>query len=598
MLTVAVIIAGALAVVVVLAIAGIRARAADKRYRVLLDHLPQTSIALFDRDLRLQLVVGDALPGTGLDPKNAQGRQLSELVGAEHRDALERHFRGALDDRPRSFEVTSSRDGRDYWLRVVPIREHGKVTGGMAVTQDITARREAQRGQELAEGTRRLMIDAMNEAYVAIDPAGLVTDWNARATQLFGFAREDAIGRKTTELIIPPEDHREFDWLIRNYLQPGSEPLDLRMERTAVDRDGRRFPVELAAATLSEAGSLSLHTFMHDISDRKRAELEADQHAHELEAIAEATGALARSTDPEEAREAICRAALTVADATGAFLFEPDPGARGLRATAAVGVDEVDAALLPFVGRPSGAVRAFTSAQAIFVPDITADAKVNRQAIGGADPSRSAYWVPVRRGDSPLGVIVVTWQERIDELPPRLERVMSLLSAEAAVAIGRAGLLERLARMARTDELTGLPNRRAWDEEMVRELARARRQETPLTVAMVDLDFFKAYNDAHGHQAGDRLLKEAAGAWRAVLRETDLLARYGGEEFAIALPGCGLDEAERLVERLRAVTPRGESCSAGLAGWSRKETVEALLGRADEALYEAKQAGRNRTVKA
>ncbi len=211
---------------------------------------------------------------------------------------------------------------------------------------------------------------------------------------------------------------------------------------------------------------------------------------------------------------------------------------------------------------------------------------------------RSAYWVPVRRGDSPLGVIVVAWDEPLEELPPRLARVMELVAAEAAVAIDRAALLDRLARMARTDDLTGLPNRRAWDQEMVREIARAKREQTPLTVAMVDLDFFKSYNDANGHQAGDRLLKEAAGSWRSVLRETDLIARYGGEEFAIALPGCSLEEAERLIERLRAVTPLGESCSAGIAAWNREEQAEALLGRADAALYEAKQSGRNRTVTA
>ena len=122
---------------------------------------------------------------------------------------------------------------------------------------------------------------------------------------------------------------------------------------------------------------------------------------------------------------------------------------------------------------------------------------------------------------------------------------MGVISAEAAVAIERAALLDRLERMARTDELTGLTNRRAWDLELARELVRADRDDAPLAIAMLDLDRFKDYNDRLGHQAGDRLLKEAAGAWRGVLRETDLLARYGGEEFAIALPGCDRETARR-----------------------------------------------------
>jgi diguanylate cyclase (GGDEF)-like protein len=150
--------------------------------------------------------------------------------------------------------------------------------------------------------------------------------------------------------------------------------------------------------------------------------------------------------------------------------------------------------------------------------------------------------------------------------------------------------------MARTDDLTGLINRRAWDDELNREVVRATREATPLAVAMLDLDRFKLYNDRHGHQAGDRLLREAASAWRSVLRETDLLARYGGEEFAVALPGCDAETAAHLVERLRAITPEGESCSAGLACWDGRESPDDLVGRADRALYAAKQSGRDRTI--
>ena len=188
--------------------------------------------------------------------------------------------------------------------------------------------------------------------------------------------------------------------------------------------------------------------------------------------------------------------------------------------------------------------------------------------------TESAYWVPVRRGDTALGVITVGWPEQLAELPPRIARVMDLVAAEAAVAIERAALLDRLARMARTDDLTGLPNRRAWDNEIGREIARARRQGSPVTIAMVDLDFFKAYNDANGHLAGDRLLKEAAGAWRSVLRDTDLIARYGGEEFAIVLPGpAEQEQAERLIERVPARHPvRRAVFRPGVAEWDGDET--------------------------
>jgi diguanylate cyclase (GGDEF)-like protein len=156
--------------------------------------------------------------------------------------------------------------------------------------------------------------------------------------------------------------------------------------------------------------------------------------------------------------------------------------------------------------------------------------------------------------------------------------------------------LGRLERLALTDELTGVPNRRHWDEQLPRELGRSLRYDEPVCVAMLDLDWFKEYNDTYGHQAGDRLLKEVTAAWRTVVRPYDLLARYGGEEFSLTLMGCELNDALLITERLLDATPAGASCSAGVAQWDRNEDPSTLVGRADQALYEAKRAGRNRTI--
>jgi diguanylate cyclase (GGDEF)-like protein len=155
-----------------------------------------------------------------------------------------------------------------------------------------------------------------------------------------------------------------------------------------------------------------------------------------------------------------------------------------------------------------------------------------------------------------------------------------------------------LAEQTRTDPLTGLPNRRVWDEDLERELARARRHGGTLCLAMIDLDRFKAFNDHHGHQAGDRLLATAAAAWRPSLRATDTLARYGGEEFAVLLPHSDHDAARTVVERLLGSVPLGQTASAGIAQWDGQESAEALLARADAALYAAKGAGRARAVTA
>src|SRR6266540_764647 len=152
----------------------------------------------------------------------------------------------------------------------------------------------------------------------------------------------------------------------------------------------------------------------------------------------------------------------------------------------------------------------------------------------------------------------------------------------------------RLSQLIRVDELTGLPNRRRWSVELPAAMERARRDRVALSIAMLDLDHFKSFNDEYGHQAGDRLLRSVAAAWRARLRAVDQLARYGGEEFIVTLPGANGDLATSLLERLREVRPAGQTFSAGVATWDGTETSEELIARSDEALYQAKADGRDR----
>ncbi|GID52169.1 hypothetical protein Aco03nite_005730 [Actinoplanes couchii] len=152
----------------------------------------------------------------------------------------------------------------------------------------------------------------------------------------------------------------------------------------------------------------------------------------------------------------------------------------------------------------------------------------------------------------------------------------------------------QLRDLARSDELTGLPNRRAWNDELPRALERARRDGEPVAVAVLDLDHFKRYNDTFGHPAGDQLLKAASAAWHATLREVDVIARYGGEEFVVLLPAAGAGDGRQALERALAATPLGQTFSAGLAVWDCRETSDELIQRADTALYRAKKDGRAR----
>jgi diguanylate cyclase (GGDEF)-like protein len=204
----------------------------------------------------------------------------------------------------------------------------------------------------------------------------------------------------------------------------------------------------------------------------------------------------------------------------------------------------------------------------------------------GTGPAASTRWAVTMITLAVSGTV-------ISLLVRQLRQAMAGMQAAAA---DRERLMAQLETAALTDELTGLPNRRAWEAEFTRELARARRGESEVSVALLDVDRFKAYNDRHGHRAGDELLHACSGAWRDQLRGADVLARVGGDEFAILLPDCGPDDALGLIERLRVATPPPSTVSAGIAVWNYLETCDDLLDRADAALYEAKAQGRARAV--
>src|SRR5438094_150656 len=205
----------------------------------------------------------------------------------------------------------------------------------------------------------------------------------------------------------------------------------------------------------------------------------------------------------------------------------------------------------------------------------------------------------------PVGDVVLVAMTVRHQITDGLAIAVGSLTLILLVVTRMAQLLRQLEQQSRlvrelshTDELTGLPNRRAWTVELPRAIEHARRHGVSLSVAMLDLDHFKQFNDSYGHPAGDRLLKAAGAAWQERLRGVDYLARYGGEEFIVLLPDADSTRAGEVVDRLRDVTPLGQTFSAGVATWDGRETSDELVARADTGLYQAKQSGRNRTLAA
>lgn len=181
---------------------------------------------------------------------------------------------------------------------------------------------------------------------------------------------------------------------------------------------------------------------------------------------------------------------------------------------------------------------------------------------------------------------------RLDELAAMGPQLALTTGTQIAAALVIGSLAARMRQQADTDALTGLANRRTLHTRLAWQLARSRRDAgAAVWLALLDLDEFKAFNDTHGHLAGDQLLVETAAAWTALLRPTDTLARTGGDEFTVLLTDCDTHAAEQIIDRLTTAVPNGLPCSAGVARWDGHEPPTRLIERADAALYVAKTKG-------
>ena len=312
---------------------------------------------------------------------------------------------------------------------------------------------------------------------------------------------------------------------------------------------------------------------------------EAQDRERMLKQVAEVVRNLSSSP---HARDEVCEAAKTISNASVAILYEPTTNSGALRSTSMAGIVTEPIEIDP--DERTSVREAFLTGRSLFFAEDCESQFFNTEVWELAGRPAAILLEPLLRGGEPVGVLVVGWPNAVRAEGPRTATI-ALLAHEVAAVIERADMLAQLADIASTDALTGLPNRRAWDERLAQTLT----DQEPVTIAMLDLDYFKTFNDTHGHPAGDRLLRETAAAWREELRAGDLLVRLGGDEFALLLPACGAASAMEVVERLRAHIPSRQTCSAGIAAHRRGDQPETPMARADTALYEAKTAGRDRT---
>jgi len=340
--------------------------------------------------------------------------------------------------------------------------------------------------------------------------------------------------------------------------------------------------------------------------------------------IAISTSTLAAINERELRRrrydlEALARLALrleTVDDpaAVGAVLLAEVADTFGYERAMLVQQREGHFVPLAWGGGPTGKEAVWAPFDPVDAPVVTEALQENRTALVAraqterdaviaacAVTTRNAIVVPLH-ADRALGALVVEHGARHGSRVER--RVVSMLErfcSHASLVLSNVTLLMQIRDQATTDMLTGLANRRALEEALGRACAHADRAQEPLSLAMVDIDHFKSFNDTHGHQLGDRVLQLVGKTLGQQTRASDVAARYGGEEFCVLMPGIGTDAAADTARRLCvAITEAsGElsvTASSGVATLAAGRTAQDLVAAADGALYAAKHAGRNRVM--
>ena len=450
--------------------------------------------------------------------------------------------------------------------------------------RNVSAQVAAETALRESEQRWRELVDGSPVGIGLSDERGRFVAANAALCALFGRAEADVVGHSSAEWTHPDDldSHRQASALIND-----APDGVYRLEKRYLRPDGT---VRWAWLTITHTPGPHDETWtlahVQDITERRAAEQAIADSEANLTSVAKVVKLIQSGSD---ARQTVVDAAYALSHGSVAALIEP--AGSSLRVTASSDPDLVGHEV--GLSSTSVSVRVFRSGESVFIPD-TAHDPVRPSASKDLAEARSMYVVPVGSAEAVTGVLVVAWREPTADLGSRRPAVVALLADHAGVAMRQATLLAELEALALTDALTGLPNRRSWEQRLASMLAVARRRQTPLTVALADLDHFKQFNDSHGHLAGDSLLRHFAIDGREAVREVDLLARWGGEEFAIALPECPASEAPAVLARIAGVLPADQTCSIGYAIWDGTESGADLIARADRALYAAKRAGRNR----
>jgi diguanylate cyclase (GGDEF)-like protein len=349
--------------------------------------------------------------------------------------------------------------------------------------------------------------------------------------------------------------------------------------------------LRLASIISAQIGVTLRHTLSYE-SARTRL--------NELELLNRVTRAITTIDDLNELLPAIVEEIHDSFGTTIVGILLKDEGGAGLTVRAAAGEGEQDLNEIKLALGKGITGAAAQAGETVYVPDVTRDPRYIP-----VDPLiRSELAVPLRHDEQVIGILNLE-SKQLDGFSEEDRRVTEIVASQIAQILGKALLYDQMQTMAITDGLTELYNHREFFSRLESEFKRSIRYSYPLSLIMVDIDYFKEFNDAHGHLQGDLALRQVADLVVHAVRETDVVARYGGEEFTAILPLCHESTAEEVAERLRLTIEEAEirgaeggvpiTVSVGICtAPQHASTYEQLLRHADDAMYSSKTEGRNR----
>lgn len=357
-------------------------------------------------------------------------------------------------------------------------------------------------------------------------------------------------------------------------------------------------------------GGLSSKLLWQFLNERQKREEELNTSLKEHDALYRIGIQLSSAERSQKIFEIILTSAMELVNAPAGSIAIMDEKSGMLRLVLARGFSQkFISESATWVIKPRGLTAAvLDSYKPTIIPDITKEAtfSINPSLID--EGVKSIAGIPLHYAGKNVGILYLNdFSPR--EFTEREVSILRLMATQAALAIEKMRLLEKVEQLAITDELTQIYNHRYFNNALSNEIYRAKRYKHPLSLVIIDIDNFKNYNDLYGHIYGNFILVVLADIFRRSVRPTDIVARYGGEEFAIILPETNKDTAVIFAERIRkevadSCRPEknmqimsGVTVSLGIAAFNTDaDNEEDLVKRADEAMYEAKKTGKNRVI--